>query len=207
MTETIPLRCRCGAMRGALELDRARSCRMVCACVDCQAFARFCDRADLLDADGGTDLFQADPSRVTITEGAEYLCCMRLSAKGLARFYAGCCRTPIGNAVATGTPPFIGLIDNFVDTAAVGLTRDQALGPVRGRVFVATGPHAAPAARLQAQARVVPHTMKVLFFNWLRRAEPQPFFAPGASAPRVPPEVLGKEARDALRAPNERAAG
>jgi hypothetical protein len=51
----LPLRCRCGSVRGiASEFARASGFRLVCYCKDCQAFARFLDRADVLDAAGGS---------------------------------------------------------------------------------------------------------------------------------------------------------
>ncbi len=50
-------------------------------------------------------------------------------AKGLMRWYASCCNTPIGNTMATSAMPFIGLIHACID-APTG-----ALGPIRGRAF------------------------------------------------------------------------
>jgi hypothetical protein len=36
---------------------------------DCQAFARFLERADGLDPAGGTDIFQMPPGRAKLTAG------------------------------------------------------------------------------------------------------------------------------------------
>ena len=72
--------------------------RFLCYCKDCQAFARFLERADVLDAAGGTDIFQMPPGRMKFTAGADALRCLRLSDKTrVFRWYADCCRTPIGN--------------------------------------------------------------------------------------------------------------
>ena len=55
----LPLRCRCGRLRGvASNVSRSAGLRFACYCKDCQAFARFLDRADVLDAAGGTDIFE-----------------------------------------------------------------------------------------------------------------------------------------------------
>lgn len=50
----IPLRCRCGRMRGAARaVSPSAGFRFVCCCKDCRAFARFLERPDILDAAGG----------------------------------------------------------------------------------------------------------------------------------------------------------
>ena len=62
------LQCRCGHVRGtASEFAPSSGFRLVCYCKDCQGFARFLDRADVLDAAGGTDILQMPPGRVTLT--------------------------------------------------------------------------------------------------------------------------------------------
>src|SRR5687767_6325224 len=50
------LRCQCGAIRGYVALP-AKTVRAICYCRDCQAFARYLERAgDILDEHGGTDI-------------------------------------------------------------------------------------------------------------------------------------------------------
>ena len=62
----LPLRCRCGRMRGvAIDVSPSTGLRFVCYCKDCQAFAHFLERADVLDPAGGTDIFQMPPGRVS----------------------------------------------------------------------------------------------------------------------------------------------
>ena len=68
----LPLRCRCGRMRGvASNVSRSSGFRFVCYCNDCQAFARFLDRADVLDPAGGTNIFHMPPARVKLTAGTD----------------------------------------------------------------------------------------------------------------------------------------
>ena len=136
MPTDLPVRCSCGALRGVVRRVSANhGNRVVCYCDDCQSFAYFLGGAkQILDAHGGTDIFQMSPARLEISEGADKLACMRLSPGGLVRWYASCCNTPIGNTLATRQVPFVGLIHSCVDHTADGRSRDEALGPIRARV-------------------------------------------------------------------------
>src|SRR5215467_13480397 len=98
----ISLRCRCGRVRGiASDVSPSSGFRFVCYCNDCQAFARFLERPDMLDPAGGTDIFQMPPGCVKLTVGTDAVRCLRLSDKGVLRWYTDCCRTPIGNTAAS----------------------------------------------------------------------------------------------------------
>jgi hypothetical protein len=102
--------------------------RVLCYCKDCQAFAHFLGRAsDVLDERGGSDIVQILPKNLTFTHGADALACMRLTEKGLLRWYASCCKTPIGNTLATPKVSFIGLVHSCLENPA-------GFGPVRGTV-------------------------------------------------------------------------
>lgn len=133
MTE-VPLKCSCGIVQGvAHNITTNSGTRLVCYCDDCQAFARYLKRDNvILDEYGGTDIFQMTPSQIEITEGTEQLRCIRLSSKGLFRWYTACCKTPIGNTMPSSMP-FVGLIHNFMDDEGI---RDITLGPVRGYVQI-----------------------------------------------------------------------
>ena len=198
MPTDIPLRCGCGQVRGvATAVSPASGNRMVCYCDDCQAFAHHLDRADVLDAHGGTDVFQVAPAQVRITEGHAQLRCLRLSEKGAFRWYAGCCRTPLANTVPW--IPFVGIIHAFMDHPAGGRSRDEALGQpialVNGRFAVGgTPPHAHPKAPLGVIARV----LRVML-GWIvrRQTRPSPFFDARTKQPVVTPHVLTPDERRA----------
>lgn len=198
----VPLRCRCGHVRGvATEVSSATGNRLVCYCDDCQAFARFLAHPGVMDAEGGTDIFQVAPSRVTITDGAESLRCMRLSEKGLLRWYTVCCKTPVGNTLSARVP-FVGLIHSFMDHAADGRTRDYVLGRpigfIHGRFALGGLP---PHAHRTASLGVIARCARVMLGWWIAgRGTPSPFFDPQTHAPRVEPRVLRAEEREALRA-------
>lgn len=109
---THAIRCRCGAVRGRLD-DKGISNRIVCHCTDCRAFAHFLGQAgEMLDAHGGTEIVQVAQSRLRFDQGADRLATVRLSERGMIRWYAACCGTPIGNTLAAPGAAFIGLIHN-----------------------------------------------------------------------------------------------
>ena len=128
----IGLQCACGKVQGNTEdINASSGTRLVCYCHDCQAFARFLEQEDtVLDSCGGTDIFQMPVSKLKVNKGTEHIGCVRLSSKGLYRWYAKCCNTPIGNTMGSAVP-FIGVIHNFMDHAT-GLDTD--LGEIRGNV-------------------------------------------------------------------------
>lgn len=192
----LPIRCKCGALRGVLHEASGRGGnRCVCYCDDCQSFAHFLGRPEeLLDAHGGTEVFQTSPALVEIAEGADRLACMRLTPKGLARWYTSCCRTPIGNTLATGSWPFVGLIRACI--AADDSALESALGPIRqrsmGRFAIGdtSGLHVHERLPLSLIARIA--RMLVV---WKLRGDRKrsPFFEPRTGAPAAVPQVLGDE--------------
>src|SRR5690606_7428174 len=109
MNQDLELRCRCGNVHGWLRDVSPRTVnRVVCYCDDCQAFLHHLGRNDLLDAQGGTDIVQVSPASFELDRGTENVMGVRLGPKGLYRWYAGCCKTPLGN-MTTPSIPFVGI--------------------------------------------------------------------------------------------------
>jgi hypothetical protein len=189
-----PLRCRCGALRGHVELNGSSN-RMVCYCQDCQAFARFLGPVDqVLDARGGSDIVQLAPHRIQITQGASHLAVMRLSSKGMLRWYAACCRTPVGNTLTSRSMPFTGLLVQCLDTAPL----EAAFGPVQGSVNTnsAIGD---PKPRAFGMAGALLRILGMVAGNRLSgRYKNTPFFN-ASGAPVAEPTVLSAEERARLR--------
>lgn len=207
MPTDLPLRCSCGALRGIVRgISPDRGNRLVCYCNDCQSFAYFLGNADtLLDSRGGTDIFQTSPARIEITHGAEQLACMSLRPGGLMRWYSSCCRTAIGNTLARGRAPFIGLILGGLPKQAGG----DAFGPVRRRVFAryartrVTSADASDGTSLAGAWRLLWVMLSARLRGDQRRS---PFFDPKSGDPVATPRVLSameleavEEARDAYR--------
>lgn len=103
------LTCSCGAMEWCLTPD-APGTHIACYCADCQAYAAHLEQTGRLDAQGGTNIFQTLPHCVTFTRGTEHLSALRLTPKGLLRWYAGCCGTPVANTLPGPALPFVGLV-------------------------------------------------------------------------------------------------
>jgi uncharacterized protein DUF6151 len=189
MTATeYPLRCQCGTIQGVLT-ELKRSNRVVCYCKDCQAFAHALGQAErVLDARGGSDIVQALPKNLRFTQGLDALACLRLTPKGLFRWYAGCCRTPIGNTLPTPKLSFIGLLHVFLDSSEVCL--DEAFGPIRTRVNTKSAV-GEPKPKEEGVGRTIGWflrtTLKARFNGDYQRS---PFFDPATGAPILAPRVL-----------------
>ena len=205
MPTDVSIRCACGALHGTLHaVSSDQGNRVVCYCDDCQSFAHFLGGADkILDAHGGTDIFQVSPARVELTAGLEHLACMNLKPGGTVRWYADCCRTPIGNTLANRQVPFVGLIHACTPVEF----RDAVFGPVRSRIHAryAKGDR----SRLEADDRV--SVSRLVGFAWrilgarLRgEHSPSPFFDAKTGALVRTPRVLTAEELRAVEAARDR---
>jgi hypothetical protein len=192
------LRCGCGTVRGVAHGVTPRSINhCFCYCDDCQAFAHFLGRADdVLDAYGGTEITQMSQANVVFTANADKIAAMRLSPTGMIRWYASCCRTPIGNTMATSALPFIGVINAFIEAPSA------ALGPFRGRGFAKSacgGRAAVPQDGLPEPVMIARVLAKVL--RWRLRGDHKRSALRDAATgkSRVEPRVLGEAERQELR--------
>jgi hypothetical protein len=194
----LSLRCRCGRVRGvASDVSPSTGFRFVCYCQDCQAFARFLERPDVLDPAGGTDIFQMPPGRVKLIAGTDALRCLRFSNKVL-RWYTDCCRTPIANSAARPHFPVIGVVHSFMDPD--GRSRDELLGAPLGRIYEssAIGPLPPNAPAPPSLSIFALRASRILGW-WLRGlGRPTPFFDDHTNAPLCVPRVLTPSERAAL---------
>lgn len=163
--------------------------RVVCYCKDCQAGAHVLGADHVMNERGGTDIFQTVPSHIEITQGQDHLACLRLSPKGLMRWYADCCDTPMFNTLPTPKLVFAGVVNANLqgETAA--------LGPV---VAVNKGDCAAPGEPIKDRGfwNAGWQIMKRNLAAKLRRDRKTAFFdASGQSV--VSPRVLTLEERQA----------
>jgi hypothetical protein len=151
----------------------------------------------MLDAQGGTDIFQTSQASLTLTAGTERVACVRLTPNGLARWYASCCNTPIGNTLATPAVPFIGVTTLFARGR-----KDEALGPIRARVHADSakdGRRAVPAGGLP-----MPYVMARalwLMLRWRLRGDHRrsPLFDAATGLPIAQPRVLTAAELEQLR--------
>jgi Family of unknown function (DUF6151) len=188
VTGELGIRCSCGTLRArAREVSPSGGVHAVCYCDDCQAFAHFLGRpAEILDAQGGTEVFQMSAARLSIDAGAERLACMRLSPRGMCRWYASCCNTPLGNTLPR---------------PAADPTLAKALGPVRARAFGRFARGGVAAVPAGGSLAAVVARFFALALKWRLRGDQRrsAFFVPGTAELIAVPRVLTLEEREELR--------
>jgi Family of unknown function (DUF6151) len=199
----VPLRCRCGRRRGvASHVSPSTGFRFVCYCEDCQAFAHFLGRRDVLDPAGGTDIFQMPPGRARLIAGTDAMRCLQFSNKVL-RWYADCCQTPIANTATSPRFPVIGVIHSFMDHAAASQSRDEALGPPLCHIYERSATMSLPPnAPSPPSIEIFARRGSMVLGWWVRGlGQPTPFFDDRTKAPRAVPRVLTRSERAASAPP------
>ena len=188
------LQCRCGKLTGRMT-QPSKGSRGVCYCKDCQAFAHFLGKADVvLDELGGTDVVAMLPKYVQLTSGIDALACVSLTERGLLRWYASCCGTPIGNTASTFRFPYVGLVHTCLGTPEA---IQASFGPVRMRVNTKSAkgdPQAMPVRQTVALLRFLP---TVLFARMSGAYRSTPFFT-AEGAPVAQRKVLTEQEHEAV---------
>jgi hypothetical protein len=188
-----PLRCRCGTLQGYV-LPSAGATRAVCYCKDCQAYARFLRTPRVLDRCGGTEVVASLPKHVHFISGQDALACLSLSPRGILRWYAKCCNTPIGNTPRNPTLAYVGLVHSGLETHSPSL--ESSFGPLRMAVNTKS---AIGKVRPTPVATVIGvlALIKVLLGARLSGAyKDNPFFLAGSDTPIRQPYVLSKVERE-----------
>ncbi len=191
MTQAIDITCQCGALQLKLEGASADTgTHAACYCVDCRAFARSLGRDDVLDAKGGTELFQTQPHRICVVLGKDQLAVLQLQKKGLYRWYARCCDTPLCNTLGNAKVPFASFLTCNMDAGAV------ALGPVlyRYKPEQALEPVTEPSGPLWRFG--LRSGMSILKERLSGRWKQTPFFDIASKRSVVKPRVLSEEERE-----------
>lgn len=135
MAGDLDFRCVCGAVYGVLHgVSRDVGIRYVCHCDDCQAYHHHLGAADRLDANGGTDAYQTNASRLEIIRGLDALATLKIAKLPLRpalRWYCRMCRTPLFATYDTGKRSFFVLLLANTDAE----TSNRLLGPSTGLVW------------------------------------------------------------------------
>ena len=193
----IAMSCRCGQVRGEVDIDRAYT-RATCYCNDCQAYARFLGTPGITDAHGGSDIVPLTPAGVRFEAGLEQVACMALSEKGILRWHAACCRTPLGNTARDAKVPYVGM--STMCFAATQDAVDAAVGP-RNRIVLNAG-----SATGKVRSTPLPFVgggLRILANILVRRLRGEgaaPFFDASTRQPIRTPQVLTATQREALGA-------
>ncbi|MFC3784988.1 hypothetical protein GGR90_003737 [Sphingopyxis italica] len=137
MTSDLSFACDCGTVSGMLiDVGPDQGDHVVCHCTDCQDLAHYLGHAGrILDAHGGSSLYQSRCAHLRLDTGRDQLACVHLTDKPMLRWYATCCRLPLFNSHANGKLPFF--TAQFV--ACDPATRDRLIGPPRGHLFLQEG--------------------------------------------------------------------
>ena len=189
-----PLRCRCGTLKGYVSHPE-RVSRGVCYCKDCQAYAHFLGKTgDILDEMGGTDVIATLPKYLTFTQGFEALACMSLTEKGMLRWYARCCNTPIGNTPRDFKVSFVGLVHTCLEDPS--RTLESSFGPVRMRVNTRNAKGRPKSMLISTVASVLRFSISLVHARLDGSYKRTPFFAPDRGTPVISPKVLTSSERD-----------
>ena len=193
---TMRLRCRCGQVQGELA-EREVAAHMICYCKDCRAYARYLGMDAMLDAAGGTELCATLPASVRFTQGQEHIACMSLSPKGLLRWYAACCRTPLGNTPRERKQSYLGVARMCIDVDDAALA--SAVGqPVPIQTKSALLPVASSA--LRGIGGIVGIVAMLVKAQVTGRWKVNPLFDAASGEPIRQPEVVPLEQKAALYA-------
>lgn len=187
-----PIQCRCGQFVGMLSAG-ARFTRAICYCRDCQAYASALgEQEGILDAFGGTGIVASLQQWVRVTGGVERLACLSLSDRGLLRWYADCCNTPIANTPRDPKLSYVGIVHNCLSRGARPV--DDVFGPSAIAINVGSAKAAVPSSgirTLTASVRIIGRVMRARMNGSWRQS---PFFG-SDSRPVVKPRVLAALAR------------
>jgi hypothetical protein len=145
----------------------------------------------------GVNLLQTTPDMISIDQGAEFLGLMRLSPRGLFRWYATCCDAPLFNTLRVRGAPFAGIQTNR-------LANPAAAGPVRVRGYV-PGPDGK--LRHQGAARMTWGIFSRMGSAWISgRWRKTPFFD-ASGTPMAEARILSKSERAAATPDQRRTSG
>lgn len=202
MASNLMIQCDCGELRGVASAISPQSGNHVaCYCDDCQAFAHFLNRAkDVLDSHGGSDIFQMSQGQIAITSGVDKLACVRLTPKGLVRWFASCCNSPIGSTMSTAALPLVGLVTNCL-RASGEKSVDEQLGPVKASIYRKFAKDGASLPPDRVALPIIFLGVAALLVKWIlrRNGKRSPFFDPTSGSLAATPRVLTELERAALR--------
>ncbi len=196
MPADVPIRCACGKLEAVASNVAPDGINFgYCYCDDCQLFEHHLGKADeVLDANGGTAIFQMSPANFRFTKGQEHLASLQLRPGGLVRWFTSCCNTPVANTMGKPTLPFVGVITACVDKSISSDDFDAAVGPVRFRVHGRYAKGDVPGAHPKAPLSLIGRFLR-LMIRWRLAGgvTRTPFFDPKTAKPVVTPTVLSAE--------------
>jgi hypothetical protein len=208
MPQDLHFHCACGAVSGRLRGPLSgHGIRFTCCCDDCQVSAHHLGRSDILDANGGTDSYHADSSRLDIADGLDRLATLRVAQRGsrpLLRWYCRTCKSPLFSTYDTSRRSLLSLIL----ANAAPADRDGVVGPSTGIIWrkfaVGNASSRKDASLFVILRRLFGRQISARLSGDYRNT---PLFDRATGSPIVAPDVLSSEERavaDATRLNNGR---
>ena len=180
-----PVQCKCGTIKGEISGTGTHS-RLICYCTDCRAFARFLEKTpDILDQQGGTEIVQIAQPRLRFSQGEDQLAAIRLSDKGLIRWYAVCCDTPMGNTLPNAKLSFIGMIHSCLRPEQMDQDFGDKVAPVNTDTALGE-----PKPKQRGLPGVIARMVWILLSNRVNGAYKKSALFNEAGQPRITPRVL-----------------
>ena len=190
MGKAMNFNCECGSVAGEISnSEELFGLRFVCMCKDCQRYAQYLGKADLiLDKSGGTEVVAVFPKLMTFTKGFENVRGIKHTEKsGTFRWFANCCKSPLANSLSSSAG-YIGLI-----TKRLSEVDRNSLGPICVRANGESGiPPLPPGTSKSFPMKWLFVTIRQIFKMLVKGLKrPNPFFDE-KDVPLAPVEILGK---------------
>ena len=183
------LQCRCGYLAGEVS-EPHKAIRGVCYCKDCQAYAYALRQEQIvLDSCGGTDVVATQSRYVIFTQGVQSLACLSLTEKGVLRWYASCCNTPIANTLRNHRVPYVGIVHTCLGSNEE-ITR--AFGPAQMQLHANSASRRPTWKANRKLAALARFATSILLGRLTGSYRSSPFFERKRGNPIVEPRVLSQ---------------
>lgn len=142
------------------------------------------------DAMGGAEFVATRAEHVVFEAGTEHLACLSLSEKGLLRWYAACCSTPIANTTRDWKFSYVGLIHTCLKADAASFERS--FPKLQMRVNTSSARQSPQRMLLKTAAALLGFMPRVIASRVSGSYRRTPFFASPAGSPIVEVYVLSE---------------
>jgi Family of unknown function (DUF6151) len=140
---------------------------------------------------------QVAPASLSFDHGNEHIVGVRLSPKGLYRWFASCCKTPLGNTLGPAVP-FVGIVAQAFGGGAHEADEvfGEPIGAIQGKYAIGD----APEGSLRVRPGILLRALRMIL-GWRLRGKswPHPYFDRTTRAPNHALATLSRAERDALR--------
>ena len=187
------LQCQCGALHGQVDQTQ-HALRGICYCHDCRAYSHHLGKASVThDALGGVEFLATQAQHVTLSGGIQHLACLSLSEKGLLRWYARCCNTPLANTTRNWKLSYVGLVHTCLKADAASYER--AFPRLQMRVNTGGAKQGPPGMQFGTIVALMGFMPRVMVSSVTGAYKQTPFFCAPAGSPKVEASVLSKAER------------